>query len=243
MTTAALCAVQGCLEPVGRTGARGWCPRHYQRWLRHGDPLAPQPPGRPRQPAAELFWTKVNLNGPVPPAHPELGPCWVWTAATRGGYGAFNAPAPATAPRRRVDAHRWAFETYVAPVPAGFELGHLCHAADVDTCDGGPSCPHRACVNYQTHLVVIRRGTVLRGIAAQHAAQTTCPQGHRYDRVDAAGRRRCSRCLRAQVDRYHAERVAAVDAWLGEITGTSDTTAENPRTRSIPIHDLRKSLP
>lgn len=32
-----LCSVESCSAPVQ---ARGWCPAHYERWLRHGDPLA-----------------------------------------------------------------------------------------------------------------------------------------------------------------------------------------------------------
>jgi hypothetical protein len=31
------CAVDGCDCPVL---ARGWCRRHYRRWLNHGDPMA-----------------------------------------------------------------------------------------------------------------------------------------------------------------------------------------------------------
>jgi hypothetical protein len=31
------CAVQGC---VGRAVRRGWCGKHYQRWIKYGDPLA-----------------------------------------------------------------------------------------------------------------------------------------------------------------------------------------------------------
>lgn len=34
------------------------------------------------------FWSKVDKNGPVPVACPELGPCWIWTAAKNiHGYG------------------------------------------------------------------------------------------------------------------------------------------------------------
>ena len=237
--TDTVCAVDGCDTPTSPSGARGWCARHYQRWLRHGDPLTTHPPGRRRRPAAELFWTKVNLHGPVPLTRPELGPCWRWTAATRGGYGAFNAPATASGPRRRVDAHRWAYQTYVGPVPDGYELGHLCHAADIEHCDVGPACPHRACVNYQTHLVLLTSAAALHGIAAHHAAQTTCPQGHPYDRINAAGRRRCSRCMRAQADRWQAarglltraEREAALDAWVAEITAD-----EHPPRHLPPSH-------
>ncbi len=41
---------------------------------------------------AARFWSKVNKDGPIPPHCPELGPCWLWTAAVlKGiGYGAFN---------------------------------------------------------------------------------------------------------------------------------------------------------
>ena len=38
----------------------------------------------------ELFWSKVDKNGPVPAHRPELGPCWLWTASTATkGYGQF----------------------------------------------------------------------------------------------------------------------------------------------------------
>lgn len=30
------CSITGC---IGDLYARGWCQRHYQRWLKHGDPL------------------------------------------------------------------------------------------------------------------------------------------------------------------------------------------------------------
>lgn len=38
----------------------------------------------------ERFWVKVDKNGPVPEHRPELGQCWVWTAAQySAGYGEF----------------------------------------------------------------------------------------------------------------------------------------------------------
>jgi hypothetical protein len=41
-----------------------------------------------RKSLEERFWEKVNKNGPTP--RPDLGPCWVWTAATnQRGYGQF----------------------------------------------------------------------------------------------------------------------------------------------------------
>lgn len=42
-----MCAIEGCEGPVR---SRGWCRKHYDRWLRHGDPLAGDPP-KQRAPA------------------------------------------------------------------------------------------------------------------------------------------------------------------------------------------------
>ncbi len=42
-------------------------------------------------PIVERFWAKVNRDGPLPPHRPELGPCWLWTAARHpDGYGSFG---------------------------------------------------------------------------------------------------------------------------------------------------------
>lgn len=34
----ARCSVADCTQ---KADARGWCPRHYMRWVRHGDPTHP----------------------------------------------------------------------------------------------------------------------------------------------------------------------------------------------------------
>jgi hypothetical protein len=42
---------------------------------------------------ADVFWPRVDKNGPIPPHRPELGPCWIWTAARNdGGYGRVHLP-------------------------------------------------------------------------------------------------------------------------------------------------------
>jgi len=40
MRQISICAVDGCENPVGRTGGQGFCRKHYARLRRHGDPLA-----------------------------------------------------------------------------------------------------------------------------------------------------------------------------------------------------------
>lgn len=50
----------------------------------------------------ERFWSHVDKDGPT--VRPELGPCWVWTAALRGGYGKFSITKRVSAA-----AHRFAW--------------------------------------------------------------------------------------------------------------------------------------
>lgn len=38
------CSIEGC---GGLAYGRGWCSKHYERWLRHGDPSVVSPPGVP----------------------------------------------------------------------------------------------------------------------------------------------------------------------------------------------------
>ena len=114
--------------------------------------------GDPRLPAR--FWAKVNENGPVPAHRPDLGPCWEWTGTrNRNGYGKFWDGS------KKAWVHRWAFEALIGPIPDGLECDHLCHNGA--GCLGGPSCPHRTCVNPAhiepvTHAVNDQRGVRVR---------------------------------------------------------------------------------
>lgn len=40
------CSIEGCERPAK---TRGWCQKHYVRWLAHGDPMIVLPPGKPRR--------------------------------------------------------------------------------------------------------------------------------------------------------------------------------------------------
>lgn len=51
----------------------------------------------------QLFWMKVNRNGPVPTHCPELGPCWLWMARCRLGYGQVRVSG------KLEGAHRFSF--------------------------------------------------------------------------------------------------------------------------------------
>src|SRR3990167_4058917 len=72
----------------------------------------------------QRFWEKVDRNGPVPAHCPELGPCWIWTASRNdGGYGSFKVDGKHG---RAVLAHRYAYESRVAPLVDGQCALHRC---------------------------------------------------------------------------------------------------------------------
>ena len=129
-----------------------------------------------------LFWTKVQ----------ETATCWFWMGykSTRG-YGRFWDGG------RTVQAHRFAYETRVGPIPEGLQLDHLCRV--------------RACVNPDHLEPVTNRENILRGktLPAANASKTACLRGHTYTRestyIRANGDRECRRC---DLERWHRRRLA-----------------------------------
>lgn len=174
------CQEDGCVRVAH---AQGRCNRHYMRALRAGTVM---PLTRPT--SEQRFWSKVDRDGPVPDYRPDLGPCWLWTAATYpGGYGSF-----AGTPTR---AHRWAYENVIGPIPDGLHLDHLCRIPP--------------CVN-PSHLEPVTNAENHRRAAA---AVTRCNNGHEYTpqntRVDRHGWRKCRVCDREQATARRAARTAA----------------------------------
>lgn len=121
----------------------------------------------------ERFWAKVE----------KTDTCWLWTACCNDrGYGLFSVAG------RLVQAHRFAYELLVGPIPEGLELDHVR--------DRG--CRHRRCCNPAhleavTHAENVRRSdATLTSIAA---AKTHCRHGHPFDAantyVDRYGHRIC----------------------------------------------------
>lgn len=98
------CSIEGC-ERIHY--ARGWCSRHYKRWLL--DVSA----DHSRITAEERFWAKVDRRGD--------DECWLWTASLNNrGYSQFLHN------RLLRLGHRFSFELLVGPIPDGLQLDHLC---------------------------------------------------------------------------------------------------------------------
>jgi HNH endonuclease len=166
------CAVGDCERPHQ---ARGWCSRHYLRWRRTGDPT-----GSTKRSMEERYWQKVDREGPMPLKCPELGPCWIWTAAkSTSGHGSFNRGPDGGF---WIRAHRLAYELIVGPIASGRELHHRCET---------PPCVNPAHLKPVTPLE--------HGL--EHRAQT-CLRGHDlaehgYYRKDrTGGLAACRECRR-----------------------------------------------
>lgn len=69
------------------------------------------------------FWEKVDKNGPIPVHKPELGPCWVWTGATKDtGYGVLRIPST----KQNALVHVFSWEQENGPVLDGLFVLHHC---------------------------------------------------------------------------------------------------------------------
>lgn len=107
------CSVDGCEK---RSDSKGFCPLHYGRWKRTGDPLLTTiAPGG--MSVEGRFWRRVN----------KTNACWVWTGAVSDkGYGSFGIGGKTTS------THRFSYELAYGPIPQGM---FVCHR-----CDNPPCC-------------------------------------------------------------------------------------------------------
>lgn len=146
--------------PTDRLLLGKWCNKHYFRNRVHGDPNIS---------LTEWPWTLTEFLTEQP-----NGCIWHANKPNRDGYGPFYRDGVNTL------VHRAAYEWFIGPIPAGYQVDHLCH--DPDTCQVGSECPHRRCCN-PSHLgIVTPRENVLRsyGVASVNASKTHCIRGHEY---------------------------------------------------------------
>lgn len=132
------------------------------------------------------FWSKVE----------KTETCWLWLPPTNhAGYGIFWPTN-----KKRFMAHRWAYETFVGPVPEGLDLDHLCRV--------------RQCVNPAHLEPVTRRENTLRGNSPSVVIRRrgTCDRGHELTADNLAnagnGKVTCRKCHNAWRRRTREKRTA-----------------------------------
>lgn len=131
------------------------------------------------------FWAKVELGHP--------GGCWVWAGSRNAkGYGRFRDG-------RTVQAHRWAYELLVGPIPPGLVLDHV-------VCDNPP------CVN--PHHT--KPATNAENVARAAALQTHCKHGHEYTEANTGRTGRGARYCRICVNAAHRASYADRAKWYSE---------------------------
>jgi hypothetical protein len=117
--------------------------------------------------------------------------CWRWLGSCdKHGYGKFSP----THGRSGVLAHRHVYELLIGPIPADFDLDHLCRVI--------------TCVN-PDHLEPVTHAENMR---RRYEPQTHCKRGgHEFtpeNTYTGQGRRACRACQRAAVARYKIRREA-----------------------------------
>lgn len=144
------CSIEGCDKiHFGKS----WCTMHYNRWRRHGDPVAePRKEPKPKVPCSAvecgkwahalglcpMHYSRMRTYGSLEcPAMPSVEErffakvqktemCWLWQASTDGkGYGQMRITSDGV--ERLMQAHRLSYELFVGPIPEGLVVDHICH--------------------------------------------------------------------------------------------------------------------
>jgi hypothetical protein len=147
--------------------------------------------------------------------------CWPWKGGKLGGgYGSYSGPSTG---RRTTSAHRAAYQLFVGPIAFASANGqrihvdHTCHNRSID-CAGGPTCPHRICVNPEHLEAVPIRINNLRGKskAAVNAVKDVCDNGHPYDEANTYNRRNgqrdCRKCKAGRMRATYRQEIASASS-------------------------------
>lgn len=125
----------------------------------------------------ERFLPKVN----------KTDTCWLWGGdKNQGGYGIFHWRG------KHGVAHRFAYESFIGPIPKGLKLDHLCRVRD---------CVNPAHLEPVTQQENCKRGETGRISGDRNAAKTHCKQGHEFSKENTdyyknKPGRRCRTCHR-----------------------------------------------
>lgn len=133
--------------------------------------------------------------------------CLLWTGRTLpSGYAIYKTGS------RTLYVYRWAYEHFVAPIPAGLTIEHLCHDPNVCRLWRAGACLHRRCVEWSHLLPLPNAENSMRGGSplAWKSRQVDCIHGHPLSGpnlyVTPDGRRQCRQCRTDALERFYAKR-------------------------------------
>lgn len=140
----------------------------------------------------QRFWDKVKVVENT--YRPDSGPCWLWMGShNSNGYGNITIGSRTDSTRKVVNAHRFAYEVLIGPIPDGLEPDHLCR---------NPGCVNPRHIEPVTHHENILRGND----GKYNSDKTHCPKGHPYDENNTSiyhGHRSCKACKRERDAKQH----------------------------------------
>jgi hypothetical protein len=120
--------------------------------------------------------------------------CWIWMRSiTTAGYGRLVVD------NRIILAHRFIYEKFIGPIPAGFQIDHLSRV--------------RSCINPAHLEPVTPKENKMRGIGvgAINAKKTHCKNGHEFTLENTYPQKRRRVCKICWVT-YQKERRALIRA-------------------------------
>lgn len=114
-------------------------------------------------PEKERFLGKINATS-------GSSDCWEWRGAPiSSGYGQFVPNRTVSGQRAKpILAHRYSYELFVAPIPEGLYIDHLCR---------NKMCVNPAHLEPVTQAENVRRGV---SIHAHNSRKTHCKWGHEF---------------------------------------------------------------
>jgi hypothetical protein len=126
--------------------------------------------------------------------------CWIYTGFVNNcGYGMVHIPGTGG---HMTQTHRVTYQHFIADIPDGLELDHLCRVRD---------CCNPWHLEPVTRAENTKRG--LSGPAARIEAQPNCPCGRAYDRfypqANGGTNRQCSHCRKAYKVAYKARKAVS----------------------------------
>lgn len=166
MADSNICSIPGCVR--NRHNFRGWCKRHYMRWVRYRDPLG----GGPDRKYA-LAWLEQSFKS-------DTDDCILWPyGTTKDGYGTVRHNL------KMRKTHRVVCEWANGPVPSNqHETAHSC---------GNAACVNKAHLRWATRLENTNdkriHGTMPRGEATGRAKLTEAQVREIRKLIQSKGRR------------------------------------------------------